>query len=72
MSTPAKLIMWGSMGVSLMGEAMAHPSVMPHPETASDVMHLAVHALMVLPVVAGAWLLVWGAKRLTAAQRRRG
>ena len=72
MSKTTQLVIGGIIGCCLMGNAVAHPSVMPYPETASDVLHLAVHALMVLPVVAGAWLLVWGAKRLTAAQRRSG
>lgn len=59
----------------LTGSAYAHTGVMPHPETTSELAHLAAHALMTLPVVVGAWLLGWGAKRLLAkrtAQKPRG
>ncbi|MEN9501273.1 MAG: hypothetical protein RI964_558 [Pseudomonadota bacterium] len=68
MSKQSNLMIMGSVGayLGLIGDACAHPGIMPHPETTSEMLHLLEHALMVLPVVAGAWLLVWGAKRLTA------
>lgn len=51
------------LNLFLLNNALAHDGVMPHPETASQLAHFATHALMALPVVAGAWAMVWGVKR---------
>lgn len=59
----------------LSGSAYAHNGVMPHPETHNELAHFAAHTLMALPVVIGAWLLVWGVKRFItkrAVLRQRG
>lgn len=50
----------------LAGQVLAHDGIMPHPATASEMTHFAVHVLMALPVVAGAWLLAYGIKRFLA------
>ena len=76
MSKIVQLAVVAIMGCSLMGNAMAHPGMMPHPETTNALWHWVAHALMALPVVAGAWLLVHNAKRWTAKRtqtlRQRG
>lgn len=55
--------------------ALAHDGLFPHPATHSELTHLALHALMALPIVGMGWLAFWGVKRFKQQrllQRERG
>lgn len=46
-----------SLFLMLSGSAYAHGGLFAHPETSSEVMHLFMHSLMLLPLAAGVFFL---------------